>query len=142
MRWIRYCCNYLTDNKVATINSATEYVKITRTVTHGHSLHLSSNCAYVFKWNIFWVVRDIDSEGKETRTTIAYGGNNAKRTSGWGDTIQIPANAVSIHVRCDDYWWFSSTRCVCDVEVELRNHINVHVTGTTLGPGHTITYSD
>jgi thiol-activated cytolysin len=139
---ISYCCNYLTDNKVATIKSATEYVKITRKVTHGHALSLSSNCGYVYKWNVSWAVRDMDGKGHETTRTCTYRENNSKHTSGWGDTIQIPPNATNIHVRCDDYWWIGSTRCVCDEDIEMHDRINVHITGTTLSPRYKVNYTD
>jgi thiol-activated cytolysin len=139
---ITYCCNYLTDNKVAAINSASEYVKVTRTVTDGHSLHLSSNCAYVFKWRIEWTLRNVDTAGSISESTQNYPENGKKKTSGWGDTIQIPANATKIHVRCDDYWWFGRTRNVCDLNVALRNNIKVKVKGTTLSPKAEVTYWD
>ena len=138
---ITYCCNYLTDNKVAVINSASEYVKVNRTVTHGHSLHLSSNCAYVFKWQIDWTLRAVDSAGNMSESAHYYDENGRKKTSGWGDTIQIPANATKIHVRCDDYWWFGRTRNVCDLNVDLKNNnIKVKVKGTTLSPKSEVTY--
>jgi len=139
---VAYCCNYLTDNEVATINSATEYVKVTRKVTYGHTLHLSSNCAYVFKWNIDWTVRNVDGNGNVSEVVKYYHENGNKKTSGWGDTFQIPANVTKIHVRCDDYYWFKLTRNVCDVNVDLKNHVKVHVTGTTLIPKYSISYSD
>jgi thiol-activated cytolysin len=140
---ISYCCNYLCDNKVAIIKCATEYVKITREITYGHALHLSSNCGYVYHWNIYWTVRNVDNNGEISESVpLRYSENGINHSSGWADTIQIPANASKISVRCDNYWWFHLTRNVCNENVLLKNNIYTHLTGTSLNPKCRISYRD
>ncbi len=139
---VSYSTAFLKDNKLAAINSSTEYIKTTTTEYQNAEIELIHNGGYVAQFKVTWNEITFDSEGNKKIEAKGWDGNLQDRTASFSTTITIQGNSENLCVFAKECtglaweWW----RTVFDKKnIALVSKRTFNIYGTTLNQQYKIT---
>lgn len=133
---VSYTVNYIKDNQRAIVSNTGEYIQSTAETFTSGKITFSHYGGYMAKFSLKWKEVSFDSKGNKILTPKRWSGSWQPRTSGYTETIQLPANATDIRIVAGeatglawDPWW-----TLLNETVPLVGHRTVEIGGTTLNP--------
>lgn len=138
---ISYTSVFLKDNKIATINSKTDYVETTSTEYSSGKIALNHSGAYVAKFYVTWDEVSYDKDGNEVLKHKSWDENGYNRTAHFYTEIPLDGNARNIQVKayeCTGLAWEWWRKVFDEKNVPLTKKSTFSIWGTTLYPAKSI----
>lgn len=138
---VSYSTAFLKDNKVAAINSSTEYIHTTSTEYQNAEVVLKHTGGYVAQFRVEWDEVTYDDKGDRKVVRKGWDGNSKDRTAPFSTTIALQGNSENLCVFAKECtglaweWW----RTVFDAKnVPLVKTRLFEIYGTTLNQKYKI----
>lgn len=140
---LNYTPAFLKDNKIASVNGTSTYVKTKYATYNSGTLELNHKGGYVAKFNVFWDEYEYDSKGNKKTKARQWNRNGDGLTAPFRTQIPLKGNASNISVKCEGCtglaweWWRTN---LDKKNIPLSHLIQVTVGGTTLNQKSDIKY--
>jgi len=139
---VSYSTVFLKDNKVAVVNSSTDYIQTTYTEYQNADITLKHTGGYVAQFRVEWDDVNYDDNGNKTVQRCGWDGNSKDRTAPFSTNISLQGNAENVCVFAKECtglaweWW----RTVFDKKnIPLVRSRTFEIYGTTLNQKYKIT---
>lgn len=132
---LNYAPAFLKDNKIASLEGVSEYVKTTYTKYNSGTLELNHKGGYVAKFHVCWDEYEYDSKGNKKTKSKKWEKNGEGLTAPFSTQIALKGNVSNISVKCEGCtglawdWWRTN---LDKINIPLSKKIIVTVGGTTL----------
>ena len=133
---LAYTVAFLKDNKIASVQGATEYITTDSEEFTSGTIELYHNAGFVGQFNVSWEEVTYDPTGFANVKQHLWEGNGINRTLGFRASIPVPPNARNIRVIILDFSglaWDPVFK-ILDQRFNMINKRTFTISGTTLAP--------